>query len=119
MANLARGPVRGVLSRFCRLGSELVRSQEKTLAGAGYKTTTGIVGVDVDPNAPDTLKSKLKQILRVRKRKKKKKEENRNKKRKHTHNAITFLCSFFLFSSLPSSLSPSLFLFLSLSLCAN
>ena len=33
---------------------------------AGYKTTTGIVGLPVDPNAPETLKKLLKECLRVR-----------------------------------------------------
>ena len=49
----------------------LLRTQENRLAGslavAGreYKTTTGIVGVEVDENAPETLRHMLKQILRV------------------------------------------------------
>ena len=35
------------------------------LGARGYKTTTGIVGVEVDPEAPETLRHLLKKILRV------------------------------------------------------
>ncbi|WZN64857.1 subunit 5 of NADH dehydrogenase [ubiquinone] 1 alpha subcomplex [Chloropicon roscoffensis] len=50
--------------------SRFLRHQEShlgalsALGARGYKTTTGIVGVEVDPEAPDTLRHLLKKILR-------------------------------------------------------
>ncbi len=57
------------LARLCRgAAASLARATGQDLAPlsvAGYKTTTGIVGVEVDPQAPETLRKMLKQILRV------------------------------------------------------
>ena len=51
-------------SRFLRRQESHVGAMS-ALGARGYKTTTGIVGVEVDPEAPDTLRHLLKKILRV------------------------------------------------------
>ena len=57
-----------------RASSALGRWAGRLLASAAgrtreYKVTTGIVGVEVDPDAPETLRGLLRQILRVSQRK--------------------------------------------------
>uniref|UniRef100_A0A7S2Z7E0 NADH dehydrogenase [ubiquinone] 1 alpha subcomplex subunit 5 n=1 Tax=Chloropicon laureae TaxID=464258 RepID=A0A7S2Z7E0_9CHLO len=55
------------LARLWRgAAASLTRATGQDLApfSVGYKTTTGIVGVEVDPQAPETLRKMLKQILR-------------------------------------------------------
>ena len=51
-------------SRFLRRQESHVGALS-ALGARGYKTTTGIVGVEVDPEAPETLRHLLKKILRV------------------------------------------------------
>ena len=51
-------------SRFLRRQESHVGAMS-ALGARGYKTTTGIVGVEVDPEAPETLRHLLKKILRV------------------------------------------------------
>ncbi|QDZ22165.1 hypothetical protein HOP50_07g47050 [Chloropicon primus] len=52
------------LLRTQHAGAVSVFALPQTQTARGYKTTTGIVGVEVDPNAPETLRHLLKKILR-------------------------------------------------------
>merc|ERR1712072_21107 len=60
--------IRGAAAGLCSWAAKASRTQgaaaAATAATRAYKTTTGIVGVEADPNAPETLRHLLKQILR-------------------------------------------------------